>query len=300
MGRIYLSKVTGGRGLRSIRTLYESRIISLRQHLLRNANRNDILGYVRECEQAYIIRVGNELLVNNDITETPDAKPKSLSRKYARAKAKEHEQQYIKKKMHGYYYRKLQQNDNIDISVSQQRSRTKQITSQFEGYLGAIQDQEIPTKFLVHKRQIDSGQSPTTNNKCRLCKINIEDVNHIISSCPKMSTRYYLPLRHDALAKYILKAIITKNHPNDRYRDLNEYEFVKKIGDKEYWWNISIKTATKIPHNKHDLVIWDKANKLCSVVESSCPAYINIMQKANGKINVYGLLICNLQIMYPQ
>ena len=173
--------------------------------MLRNANRNEILGYVRECEQAYIIRVGNELLVNNDITETPDAKPKSLSRKYAKAKAKEHEQQYIKKKMHGYYYRKLQQNDNIDISVSQQRSRTKQITSQFEGCLGVIQDQEIPTKFLVHKRQINSQ---TTNNKCCLCKINIEDVNHIISSCLKMSTLYYLPLCHDALAKYILKANI--------------------------------------------------------------------------------------------
>ena len=129
--RIYMSRAKGGRGLRSIRTLYESRIISLRQHLLRNANRNEILGYVRECEQAYIIRVGNELLVNNDITETPDAKPKSLSRKYTKAKAKEHERQYIKKKMHGYYYRKLQQNDNIDISVSQKRSRTKQITSQF-------------------------------------------------------------------------------------------------------------------------------------------------------------------------
>ena len=117
-----------------------------------------------------------------------------------------------------------------------------------------------------------------------------------------MSTRYYIPLRLDTLAKYTLKAIITKNHPNKRssWRNLNEYEFIKKIGEKEHWWNISIKTATKIPHNKHDLVIWDKANKLCSVVESSCPAYINIMQKANGKINVYGLLICNLQIMYPQ
>ena len=72
--------------------------------------------------------------------------------------------------MHGYYYRKLQQNDKIDISVSQQRSRLKQITSQFEGYLGAIQDQEIPTNFLVHKRQIDSGQSPTTNNNAAYAK----------------------------------------------------------------------------------------------------------------------------------
>ena len=98
--RIHKSRVKGGRGLKSIRTLYKNRIISLRQHLLRNANRNEILGYVREFKQGYIIRVGNELLVNNDFTETPDAKRKSLSWKYTEAKAKEHEQQYTKKKMH--------------------------------------------------------------------------------------------------------------------------------------------------------------------------------------------------------
>ena len=107
--KIYMSRAKGVRALRNIRTLYERKIISRRQHVLRNANRN-ILGYVRECEQAYTIRVGNELLVNiisHDITETPDAKSKSLSRKYTKAKAKEHEQQYIQKKMHCYYYRKL-------------------------------------------------------------------------------------------------------------------------------------------------------------------------------------------------
>ena len=43
-----------------------------------------------------------------------------------------------------------------------------------------------------------------------------------------MSTWYYLSLRHDGLAKHILKVIIKKNHLNERYRDLNEYESVKK------------------------------------------------------------------------
>ena len=162
--RIYMTRVKGGGGLSSIKTLYESRIISLQQRLLRNTNRNEILGCVSECEEAYTIRVGNELLINNGITETLDGNPKSLSRKYTKAKAKEHEQQYTNKKMYRCYYRKLQQNNNIDISASQQRSRTEEITLQFEGYLGAIQDQEIPAKFLVHKRQIDSGQLPTANN----------------------------------------------------------------------------------------------------------------------------------------
>ena len=129
--------------------------------------------------------------------------------------------------------------------------------------------------------------------------MSIEDANKITTSCLKMSTRYYCPLRHGALTKYILKSII-KNHPNERYCDLNKYEFVKKIGDKEYCWNILIKTVTKIPHNKPDLVIWDKANKLYSIVELSCPADINITQKDDDNINVYGLLIRNLRIMYPQ
>ena len=90
------------------------------------------------------------------------------------------------------------------MSESQQGSRTKQITSQFEGYLGAIQDQEIQTKLPFPKRQIDYGKIPTGNNKCCLGKVDIEDVNHVISSCPEMSIRYYIPLRHDDLTECIL------------------------------------------------------------------------------------------------
>ena len=93
------------------------------------------------------------------------------------------------------------------------------MTSHFEGYLGALQDQEIAVKYLKQNRQIDYGQQPTMNNKCCLCKSNVEDVNHVISSCPKMSARYYLPLRHDALVKYVLKAVIMKSHPDMKYRD---------------------------------------------------------------------------------
>ena len=162
------------------------------------------------------------------------------------------------------------------------------MTSHFEGYLGAIQNQEIATKYLKRKHQIDSGQQPTMNNKCCLCKSSVEDVNHVISSCPKMSASYYLPLRHDALAKYVLKAVIMKNHP------ISEYEYVIKHDDMEYWCNISIKTATKVLHNKSDIVIWDKLNKECSILEFSCPADVNISNKVNEKNNVYGILIRNM------
>ena len=84
------------------------------------------------------------------------------------------------------------------------------MTSQFEGDLASIHDQEIPTKYLINKRQKEAAKEATCNTKCRLCKHSTEDVNHIISSCPEMSVRYYLPIRHDVIAKTVLKALILK------------------------------------------------------------------------------------------
>ena len=174
------------------------------------------------------------------------------------------------------------------------------MTSHFEGYLAAIRDQETLTKFLKHKRQIDAGITPEGNSKCRLCKSNVEDVNHIISSCNQMSARYYLPLRHDVITSNVLKMIIKKNHPERRVKLLNESEYVIKIENHEYWWNMSIKTTTKIPHNKPNLLVWDTDQKICQIIEFSCPCDVNLIGKTSDKINTYGPLIRNLQISYPQ
>ena len=67
----------------------------------------------------------------------------------------------------------------------------------------------------------------------------------------------------------------------------------------EYWWNITIKTATKIPHNKPDLIVWNHEKIVCTVVDFSCPLDSNITKKVAEKKNNYGPLIRNMQIMYP-
>ena len=82
-----------------------------------------------------------------------------------------------------------------------------------------------------------------------------------------MSSRYYLHLRHDAVAKYLFRTHIKKNNPGATFKDNREYEFVYKVNEYKYWWNMSIKTITKIPHNKPDVVIWNHNEKLCSIIE---------------------------------
>ena len=94
--------------------------------------------------------------------------------------------------------------------------------------------------------------------------------------------------------------IIKKNHPERNVKLLNEPDYVIKIDNHEYWWNMSMKTTTKIPHDKPDLLVQDTDQKLCQVIEFSYPCDVNLIGETSDKINTYGPLIRNLQISCPQ
>ena len=64
-----------------------------------------------------------------------------------------------------------------------------------------------------------------------------------------------------------------------------------KIDGIEFWWNLSIKSATNIANNKQGLIFWGKPSKICKAIEFSCPADTSISSKVQNKINTYGLLI---------
>ena len=155
------------------------------------------------------------------------------------------------------------------------------MSSQFEAYAFAIKDQEIST--ITAKRQKGNTSNTMTDAKCRLCKSANEDIIHIIASCPMMSVRYYLPLRHDVISRIVYNTLIKKN-PSYRKYDLESPECIHKEGNLEYWWDIRIKAATKILHNKPDLLLWDRDEKNCQAIEFSCPADINVLRKVEDKV----------------
>ena len=73
-----------------------------------------------------------------------------------------------------------------------------------------------------------------------------------------------------------------------------------KDNEYEYWWNVSLKTITELPHNKPDVVIWNYNEKPCIIIAFSCPADINISRKIDENMNTYGPLLRNLQSLYPE
>ena len=80
--------------------------------------------------------------------------------------------------------------------------------------------------------------------------------------------------------------------------EMKTNEFIEIIGDYEYWWNVLIKTSTKLPHSKPDILIWNKKTNTCSVIEISCPANVNITRKTNEKLQKYAPLLRNPQTKY--
>ena len=112
--------------------------------------------------------------------------------------------------MHGYFNRTIKKGQKLDHKTSKSWTKNRKLTSHFERYVASIQEQKIPTKYLINKRARDAGKERPFGSKCRLCKTNVKDVIHIISCCPFMSARYYLPMRHDVVATTLYKEIIKK------------------------------------------------------------------------------------------
>ena len=83
-----------GRGLRSIQTAHDMRIISLKQHLENDKSRSVIMEKVHENDTEKCIRVGHKLLAKFNITSERNELPCSLSQKYLVERNKEHLQAY--------------------------------------------------------------------------------------------------------------------------------------------------------------------------------------------------------------
>ena len=87
----------------------------------------------------------------------------------------EHDERYIRMIIDGFFQRKMKSDANIDFHTSLSQSKNRNTSSHFAGYLNAIMDQEIPSTYLQHKRQVDHGLEPTTDRYCKVCHAIVED-----------------------------------------------------------------------------------------------------------------------------
>ena len=202
--RLYTLRSLGGRGLNSVVDIYISRLISLSVHIKQAAQKHQFIKLVMEHETNSLLRVSNELLTAFQIDTNEDTIPKSLSAKIKMEMKKNHHKSWLEKIQHGYLFKQRENIREFEKSETNAWLKNSTISSHVEGYICAIQEEEINTKLLQHKRSRDE-----TNPNCRLCHTQRESIQHIIACCPKLSASMYLPIRHNEVAKVIYENLIS-------------------------------------------------------------------------------------------
>ena len=108
----------------------------------------------------------------------------------------------------------------------------------------------------------------------------------------------YLPVRHDEVGKSLYNAIIQEDQPSHEYvLPKTEIWQSEKI---ELWWDTVVKMTPKVKHNKPDIVMWNKEDHQCFVIDVCVPLDENV--KANEKIkrDRYMPLQVGLKRWYPE
>ena len=129
--KLYINRKEGGRGLKLVRILFESRVVALRQHLTQIASHSNILKFVYESEQNNILRIGSELLINSSLEDNFEERPKIISQKLIQKERDRLTTNYIDKKMHGYFFKKMMSDENINMKLSKTTAVNKTVSSHF-------------------------------------------------------------------------------------------------------------------------------------------------------------------------
>lgn len=271
--RLYLPRREGGRGLLQLELSYKLTTIGLDKYL---SEKDDI--YIKavhqhENEKKKYSVVKEARKYKKDIVETEvgdnDGTLTERVRKFKQHVKKhyheEMQQRWQDKPMHGQYAARLKKADT-DIDCTNNWLRSSQLKGETEGFIIAAQDQSLVTRLYQHQIVKDG-----TDPKCRLCNQYMESVDHIVSGCPVLAKKEYLD-RHNKLASYIHWNICKK-------RDFNVaakwYEHVpQQVMDNDnvtILWDMPIHTDREIAANRPDIIIKDKDERVCFLIDVAVP-----------------------------
>ena len=169
--------------------------------------------------------------------------------------------------------------NHIDNEYTNTSHTNSTFSSHVEGFLCAIQEEEIDTRYLRYKR---SDNKQDINPKCRLCHTKDENIHHIIASCPMLSASMYLPLRHDQVAEDVYRKLVSP----DEYANI-PILVVYTTNDIEILCDTKIKMPCNLKHGKPDIVLWRKDVKKCFIIDIVVGLDVNIAKNCMLKHDNY-------------
>ena len=146
----------------------------------------------------------------------------------------------------------------------------------------AAQNQSIRTNLV--KVRIDKSQG---DSLCRMCRKVDGSIDHIVSGCSKLALKEY-KRRHDNMAKIVHWKLAKKCNfeAADKWYE-HEPESVLENEDYKILWHFSIQTDHVIEARRPDLVVVDKKERSCKIIDFAVPGDSRIEEKEKDKIEKY-------------
>ena len=151
-----------------------------------------------------------------------------------------------------------------------------------EAMLCAAQEQAIRTNYVKHK--IDkTTQSPL----CTMCDKKKETISHFVSECETLAQKEY-KRRHNNVARTVHWKLCGKYNLK---RSEKWYEHVPEgvVENEEVkiLWDVMIQCDREIKARKPDIVVVNKNERSCAIIDIAIPGDIRVSEKEKEKIERY-------------
>jgi hypothetical protein len=120
-------------------------------------------------------------------------------------------------------------------------------------------------------------------SRCHLCKQYEETIDHLISGCPTLAKNEYI-IRHDKVCTQLHYSIYRKLgiEPAENWyshipKPVTEHEDVTVL------WNQGIQMDRAVLANRPDIIIKNKKDKTCLLIDVAIPSDKNVIQKEAEK-----------------
>ena len=252
--RLYIPTKEGGRGLISIKDCVELAI-------------RDLEVYVHGCEERLIQAARRDKI---DGLEAASVLKRSSKEKRL--------EDWEEKVLHGQYLRQTKEVRRDQCRAWLLNGVLKRET---ESLTVPAQNQSKRTNLV--KAKIDKSQGYSL---CRVCRKIDESIDRIVSGCSKLAQKEY-KRRHDNLAKIVHWKIARKHNfeAGDKWYE-HEPESVLQNQDYKILWDFSIQTDV-IEAQRPDLVVVDKKERSCKIIDFAVPGDSRIEEKEKDKIEKY-------------
>ena len=174
--RLYTKREVGGRGLNSIFDVFVIRMISTAEHLKSASESNKYITLVVQHEKERLGRVSTSLCNSISIVDPNDNLTQKNSTKVTNAIKDNHKKTWVDKNQHGFITTRQKQTCDYNEQLTHSWLKRPGTISHTEGFICAIQEQEIRTRALIAKRE--QCDNPTYDKKCRYFLNHAEDIFH--------------------------------------------------------------------------------------------------------------------------